>query len=445
MDFVYVETDIAGKRKVDYSLASLRISKRSLISLIHGLKGKNFGFDTALKIASKIKKYKKRPGYEDIHIYVDSGGYSLIKGDVSYSGTAKFIDCYNRYLEHERSSFDSIFSLDIPFWGLDSDEKHRTKQNLYIHNKRSLEESLHLLKKYTAEDLASKFYFVWQFRFKSQFDTWTRIYDELQLNQHIKCRAIGGLVGIRDFASNIKYSIFTAMAFKCFADYLCSPFTELPFKLHVLGIYLQQDKAQLILLEKLFAYYCEIYHLPAPLLTHDTINYTLSALYNSRTLEPVDFNGSDLIQYRTIFDVDDNLIKQIYFTKELYDSFCEEREKLKANDKFEDSSFIVPLNVHKNVSIDRFLNYVMGKFDVSDIFLNSTGEIQARKRIKILINDMRKNLPSKFTETFFTQTKNNLEIIYPLWTKINTQLSLGIFDSDVEDAIRHINRDDPFV
>lgn len=137
MEYVHVESGLQSRSGIDYSRASVRQSSRALVSLIHALGKKSFGFDSTLRLAQKIRDYKERLQLENLKVYVDSGGYSIIKGDVPFDQTTSFINCYNRYLEYEQDSFDFIFSLDIPFWGRDEDSQHLTKKNLFYFNDKS--------------------------------------------------------------------------------------------------------------------------------------------------------------------------------------------------------------------------------------------------------------------------------------------------------------------
>ncbi len=53
-----------------------------LFSLIAGLRQGSFGFDTLHRITQEIIEYKKVLG-NDRKFFIDSGGYSIIAGDVS--------------------------------------------------------------------------------------------------------------------------------------------------------------------------------------------------------------------------------------------------------------------------------------------------------------------------------------------------------------------------
>ena len=57
-------------------------TKNYLFSLIGGLSQKEFGFDTLFKILNKISNFKNSLK-DDQRLFIDSGRYSIIKGDVN--------------------------------------------------------------------------------------------------------------------------------------------------------------------------------------------------------------------------------------------------------------------------------------------------------------------------------------------------------------------------
>lgn len=411
MKYVHVESGLQSRSGIDYSKASVRLSSRTLVSLIHALGKQNFGFDSTLKIAQKIHDYKNRLQLKDLKIYADSGGYSIIKGDVPFDKTTSFINCYNRFFEHEQNSFDSIFSLDIPFWGRKEDSQHLTTKNLFYFNDKSTKDSLDVISKHP--ELANKWFFVWHFKFPSQFHAWSDIFAKHEVSHVTSNYAIGGQVSLRKFfeserGKTLDFTAFTAMAFLCLAEHLSGPLAEKQFKLHVLGIYNEIDRLQLIIVDKLFTTFLESHNLPAPEITHDTINYTVSAMYNSRNLTTHKFDGLILHEYDSIFEVPETFIKEIYYDEDLYSGFIEERERQKNFDKFDDISFIVPLNVYSNLQIDLFLEHLASKMNLDIIISSEINSYKLENTVNTVCNRITNDYPFFFDSNKGETLKNNL-------------------------------------
>ena len=414
MEYVHVESGMQPKTGVDYSRASIRLSSRALVSLIHGLGRNNFGFYSVSEISRRIHEYRNRMDHQELRTYVDSGGYSLITGVVPFDKTQRFIECYSRYLDYENSSFDYIFSLDIPFWGSQEDTEHLTASNLYHFNRESLSQSIEIFER--KPSLKEKWFFVWHFKYPTQFKVWSNLQTEFCLPKLTSNYAIGGQVSLRELFEQehgraLDFSPFTAMAVKCFIDYLNSPLIHQQFKLHVLGIYHAVDRLQLIFLEELFRIYANEHHLPDPIVTHDTINYTLHAMYNARKLQPYRFFAGNFSQYPSIFEIEDDVLKSVYFDDELYSSFCYERNQLQTNLNFKNISFAVPLNVYSNLQLDAFLKDISLRHDfVQSILYGSTLD-SGSAAISIKLHQLKKYHPSFFTDTFIQNMEHNLSAL----------------------------------
>ncbi len=144
-----------------------------------------------------LKEHKKIAG--DHNIFLDSGGYQIITNDIKLPRYKEFIHVYHFILEKFKNEFDYIFSLDINWPGkLSADQ-------LYDFNKMSIEESIKVLKKYP--ELVDKQLFVWQTRNPFVYDTWNRLFDELDIKDTYTKWAFGGLVGFKT-VSGAKFSPF---------------------------------------------------------------------------------------------------------------------------------------------------------------------------------------------------------------------------------------------
>jgi len=409
MDFIHVLSQLSKKKKTrDYELATLNVTKKLLISLIHGLGKKSFGFDTAKEIALDIQNYvQSKPINFDL--YIDSGGYSIIKGDVPFNNTHKFIESYHQYLETHHEDFNYIFSLDIPLWG--SQDEKNTIENLYKFNQISLSYSCDLLKKYN-QALIDKFLFVWHFKILDQFETWNKIYDELQLNSYVKNRAIGGLVGLRGDLTHIDFSIFIPMAFRCFYDHLDGPYAKNVFKLHFLGINLPQDRFAIALLEKLFQQYLDDPDLID--LTYDSISYTIKAFQNVRDPKTYDFHNNQLIQYKSVHRLPDHIVDKVYYTPELKDGFFDAKELLIQGENLTDTSVVMPLSTYSNVMLDKYMIHLVQKYQFIDIITSTTFKTKAMKQANNALIELKNNEPHNFSDNFFKEVENDFDIIFDL-------------------------------
>lgn len=116
-----------------------------LFSLIAGLRQGSFGFDTLHRITQDIIEYKKMLG-NNRKFFIDSGGYSIITGDVSPRDISKFIECYNLFLDRDApDNCDHIFSLDIPIFL--KYKEFNTSKYIYEMNLKSIQESKKILLK----------------------------------------------------------------------------------------------------------------------------------------------------------------------------------------------------------------------------------------------------------------------------------------------------------
>ena len=247
MEYVHVANKanpISGK--ADYTTAIVGQVDICLFSLIGGMKQTRFGIDTLIGVAHDIEEFRARylvPCGK--RILIDSGGYSVIVGDVVERDISKFIGCYHEYQSKGREEYDFLMSLDIPL--ILENQDFNTAQNIYQYNLQSLAATRENL--INCPELREKLFFVWQFKTKEHFAIWNRINTELDLNNYVKHRAIGGMVSLREIAQ-INFSPFIAIAFRCFLDYETSPDPSDEFRLHLLGINIRYDRFIIAFLEK---------------------------------------------------------------------------------------------------------------------------------------------------------------------------------------------------
>lgn len=413
MDFVHVTSKLS-KRIPDYGKASAKQSKNILISLIEGLSSQQFGYDTLNKAKKELNKVNnviaKSTGSK---LFIDSGGYSIIKGDVAPSSINKFINCYNEYLATEFKNFDYIFSLDLPI-SLQY-PAFNTKKNIYDVNKRSLIESLKIID--NKPSLKEKFVFIYQFKTKSLYLIWKQLFDELNINKYISSYSIGGMVGLRGMLRNnsetndIKFSPFIAIAYKCLLDYITSKKFNKEFRLHNLGIYIKHDRFELYLLEKLFQKYSKnVFKIN---ITYDSINYMRTAQLKCRALDIFSFNNNTLEHYPNIQSVPDYIIQNIYYNSEYYKAIQEELNIIKNNkNRLDNIDCFTPLNIYSNINLDQFFGYIIDKYEIINAFFTATDFQHFLRLTNPIISNLSIIYPKIFTSRLTTCIKENLRITY---------------------------------
>jgi hypothetical protein len=255
-------------------------TRNTLISIISGMSQTNFGLDTMSKAKTQIRKYKEL--YIDKYnskLYIDSGGYSVIVGDIHPNDGIKMIECYHDYAKTELDIYNRIFSLDIPIFL--KYPNFCTYNHIYYLNYESLKNSKELL--INNEEFQKKFQFVWHFKIKEQYLIWNDIYNKLELNKYVQNYAIGGLVGLRGIV-NIKFAPFISLCFKILFNYIERQDFKNSLNIHILGIYIKTDRFMIELLEQLFNKYLEEYNATCNI-TYDSINYMRTAQLKSKNME----------------------------------------------------------------------------------------------------------------------------------------------------------------
>ena len=404
MQYVHVET--AGKPihgKADYVKASVGQVEIALFSLIKGLKQKRFGLDTLIGVADDIEHF--RTTYLAPYgkqLLIDSGGYSVIVGNVFEKDISKFIGCYHEYQEKIRQKYDYIMTLNIPL--IIGDDSFNTIENVYRYNHQSLAATKENLIKYP--ELRDKVYLVEQFKTREHFEIWTKIVQDLDLNRYVKHRALGGMVGLRRL-TDIDFSPFIANAFKSFFDYENSPDPADEFRLHFLGINIKYDRFTIALLEKLFEKYMGGHR--KAVLTYDSINYHRSAQLKMKSLEIYDFQD-ELIVYREIPSVPESILKKVY-QGNLFEAIKGEIDKIKAFRRVNHSGAFGALNIYSNRSLDRYFEHVIDGCGLIDLIINHKNGIHFVNRVRFIFDDLSEQHPYLFTPNMIHSIKNNLSII----------------------------------
>lgn len=391
------------KNKINYEELIFNISETGLISLISGLQNTNFGLDTLTKVIKRIQQIKK-VFLTNKELYIDSGGYSIIAGDVHPHNLSKFINCYNKFLESERQNFDYIFSLDIPIFL--KYPKYNTKQKIYNFNKKSLTETIKIIKQFP--ELENKFIFVWQFKLKSQYEIWNKLYNELEINKISHKQAIGGMVGLIG-RCKLNFSPFIALCFKCLLNYVQNEkyYQKQNFSLHLLGVYHKFSRFVLYLLQDLFSCYLK----QEVRITFDTINYFLTAQYKARdNFYFFDFQQNKIQIYKSFFKIPQQIIENIYTTDTLKENFNLNLNHIKNNKKLDNINFVSPLYLKSELNYDLFLKYLIKKYNIIESIFEAKNQKHFLNLLKSFLLTLK--FTYKFTSDSINSIQTSLKMIY---------------------------------
>jgi len=229
-------------------------SGAGLLSLIYAFEQLQFGLDTLYKHRMYQREFRKQILTPfNAKEYIDSGGYSFIKGQIHPDDIRKLITCYLHYMIEEMENYHRIFSLDLPI-SLKY-KLYNTNENVRYYNRVSLLETFNVIDQ--IPQIADKFIFIWHFKTHDLYQIWCDLHHELissGYGKHIKNRAIGGMVGIKGM-TGIIFSPFIALAYRCFKDYVEAGMFQIPFQLHLLGVYTLPDRLIIAYMERVFERY----------------------------------------------------------------------------------------------------------------------------------------------------------------------------------------------
>ena len=431
MNFVNVAS--GPRQYLSYEKDIVNQTHHTLISIISGLSQKEFGYDTLNRAVQEIRNYKTLYVSDKDTLFIDSGGYSFIVGDIHPNNITKMIECYHRYLVNEREIYNKIFSLDIPI----SLKYHsfNTVDNVYKFNKQSLEQSKELLQQYP--ELINKFYLVWHFKILKQYKIWNQIVKDLDLNSIVNNKAVGGMVGLRGIVP-IKFSPFIGIAFKLFYDYLETANFDNPFTVHFLGIYIKTDRFIIWLLENLFKHYLESENISTGVkLTYDSINYMRTAQLKVKSLDHFELHDNGECEYfKSVLDVPSSIIETIYSD---VDAIKVEFDNLRNNKNLNNIQALVPLYVASNLNIDKLFNHIITKFDVVDLIISSQNYNTFKNKIKAITHHLDATYPYLFTNSFISNMSESLKYVYAFHHWFKTNRNSEQLENLLERVINNIN------
>jgi hypothetical protein len=333
-----------------------------LFSLINGLSNTNFGFNTIDKIAKDVKTFYKDL-YDNEKLFVDSGGYSIIVGDVPSKLINPFMESYHYYLANYcETDCDYMFSLDIPIFL--KEPEVNTYSNLHKRNYRANQ-----LMKHTVSHnkvLYDKLVFVWQFKIAEQYEIWKNIYNEFWENdKNIKHFAIGGLVGLRGI-TGIKFSPFIGMLYKLL-NIVCEKNLKDESILHILGVYGMHDRFHMAFLQRLFN---DVYlkdSNPSIQISYDTINYFVSGLFKIRDLDSIIPIEDGKYKYGLNTEMLPYMEKIIKYPEAL-EEIKNNIECLIQNRPLCDTRIYCYMNVVRQLIADQIMKEVIKKYDLVNQF-----------------------------------------------------------------------------
>ena len=439
MDFVNVLGSIPTKEvNKQLTLASINVTKKTLISIISGLKQKNFGYDTMQRTVRDFRQFKNNfAELVDGELYGDSGGYSIIGGDVNPKDIPKFVSCYNKFFQLEHGSVDQFFSLDIPVFLKPEFRDYNTCKHIFEFNHLALSESKKLLEQ--DPEFRGKFNFVWHFKILEQYLIWDRLYEELELSNLVSRRSIGGMVGLPKRAG-IKFAPFIGLAFRCLYDHLNGPYSNEPFILHLLGIKSRSDRLAMAVLEKLFKAY-----LPESvdvIMTYDSINANRNTQFNVKNLETYSFENGTLNRYDNVFSLPQHVVESVYSEASMQSLFARELTQLKAGKNLTTADSFSPLGLYSVKAIDAFFIERIILYKVVDIFLESTSVIQVKYHLEKFLLDMSLEQPKIFTKIFKKTLIENIEWIFKFHYWHKNYRDKSSLDKLIIDFIDEINYPD---
>jgi hypothetical protein len=354
-------------------------------------------------VAMDIEKYRSdciNPLGKEL--FIDSGGYSFIKGDVHPRDTKKMIECYCTYLEKEAKVYDRIFTLDLPV-----NLKHtefNTKSNVEKWNRVSLELTAEVLKRNPG--ITPKLYFVWQFKMKAQYAIWCRLYEELGLKSVVMNHAIGGLVGLSK-ATGARFAAFIGMAYKCLFEHRQGDFREAAFRLHFLGVYARSDRFVIAILNALFQAYVGKVEL-----TYDTINYSISAQKRVKDLPVYRYHNRELESYHGLVSTPGYVFDEVYTDHSLRNGVDDALGCLSKGKKIDDITLFAPLNVHSNVALDRLFMDIVADYEIAETIKKRRSFLPASNRLKTALDDMTSKHPDVFTKDLASSVEASLKAIW---------------------------------
>ncbi len=430
MQYVHVASK-PQKNAFNYEGAITAQNNVALFSIIGGMRQHNFNTHTLNVEIMSIKDYKEsyiKPAHGKL--FVDSGGYSIIVGDVHPTAIPRFAQCHNAMFRLEAGEFDKFFSLDIPL-SLRFPEMN-TKQKIMDFNDYALTMACDILNDNpVAQD---RYCFVWHFKMLDQYEIWKALYAKHDLNNVIRHRAIGGMVALRGI-TRIKFSPFIGMAYRCLLDYLDAGRFDQDFSLHYLGMYLPYDRFQMAILDGLFARYLEWE--AQVVTTYDSIN-PLQATRVGKDIPLFEFTGTGLRVYDNLIDAPTGILEHVYGQTGLVGVVQDEIARRRAGTKLKHVSSLGPLNIYSHREVNHFFEYLVAKHGLVEVFFHEGDVDKINGYFVNVLGPLRKVYPKLFTPHLCASILRNVAITYEFHRWFVEVRSRARLETLVQNNIRKI-------
>ncbi len=407
----------------------------TLYSLIGGLFQSQFGFNTI----SKIVREHIVPYYNNLkdgqELFIDSGGYSIIKGDVKPRDLSKAIDCYNFFLEKYATDYcHKILSLDIPIL-LDYPEYNNInfiKQQNHI----SISRSKKILDRNPI--LYNRFCYVHHFKLQKQYKIWQDIYNEYFENEEKMIHhAIGGMVGLRGITS-INFSPFLAMTYKCL-DLILKKKQEKKSLIHILGVYGLHDRFIANFIDRLFNDFYLKNEKQSVDISYDTINYSVSGYMRVRNLDMVLYNNKTQRYYsKLIENFTEEEICRIITDLAVQKNIIIDLYNLKKGKQIAKTHLFAVLNIVKQIKIDKIIYEIIYESNLYDHFLNCSNYNQFKGKANSILS----SFEIKYPFIFKNRTKKNLlnfQYLYEFHNWFKNGRNPKRLEKMISGFIKHIN------
>jgi len=393
--------------------------------LYNGLSS-NFGYNSLYKLSKNIKEFYDNL-YNDETLMIDSGGYSIIVGDVNPRDIGKFIECYNYFLEYHKDIYNYILSLDIPIF-LEY-PAYNTVKHIDEYNRKSYYESKQILEKHP--ELYEKFIFVWHFKIQKQFDIWRNIYNDYFNDGKLKHHAIGGLVGLRGM-TGIKFSPFIAQSYRILK--LIENDGHDHNLIHILGVYGRQDRLFMQFMNELFNnHYLKNKTVD---ISFDTINYTISGLYKVR-----DFPLIQLLQSNPMLRDEKKMLpwlEKFIPNKTVLNNVLVEIDNVKKDKPINDTRLLSLTYVIYSHIIDKMMYKFLQNEGIMDLFVRYPDYNKLKNKVYPLIYSAAKKYPFAF-ENLEKQIMKNFYWFSNFHRAYMDGANLDRIDKGIEHFINEIN------
>lgn len=404
MKYVHVASK-PSKTPCDLNPAIVNQNKLCLYSLIEGFRQADFNTDTLADALDSIDKYREHYVTPvDGIILLDSGGYSVITGEVHPSAAFRLVQCYNLVLSRHVTDNTRIFSLDLPW----STVFHimNTRATILELNDYAFATAKEIL--IANPEVKERYYFVWHSKMQRQYDVWSSLFDKHDLNKIIKRRAIGGLVGLRGI-TKIPFSPFIGIAYRCLLDYLDAEDFSVDFSIHYLGCYLTQDRFVMALLDALFSRYLD--GVSGVFTSYDSINFSHTARLK-KNLSLYNLEGSELVRYSNVAEVPRSLLIFLYGEGQILQFIDDEINRRKHGQLLSMAGSFAPLNIYSNRQIDLYFERFIADNELADLFFKHTSLTAINYFARMILDNATRAAPWIFTPHVVRCAIDSIEKIY---------------------------------